>query len=210
MAGLVGSGRTEIARCIFGADRYDQGEIRYKGTRVDIQNPRKAIALGIALVPEDRKDHGLITKFPLRLNFTMAAIRKIVKWGFIKSKAERQASEDLVTQLNIKTPSIEQIALNLSGGNQQKVVVAKYLFSDADILILDEPTRGVDVGARREIYLVIRELTRRGKAVVLISSDWEELIALSDRLVVLHEGRIKGEMFQSEASAESILQHALI
>ncbi|WP_372814412.1 sugar ABC transporter ATP-binding protein [Paenibacillus sp.] len=210
LAGLVGSGRTEIARCIFGADRYDQGEIRYKGTRVDIQNPRKAIALGIALVPEDRKDHGLITKFPLRLNFTMAAIRKIVKWGFIKSKAERQASEDLVTQLNIKTPSIEQIALNLSGGNQQKVVVAKYLFSDADILILDEPTRGVDVGARREIYLVIRELTRRGKAVVLISSDWEELIALSDRLVVLHEGRIKGEMFQSEASAESILQHALI
>jgi ribose transport system ATP-binding protein len=210
IAGLVGSGRTEIARCIFGADSYDHGEIIYKGNRVNSHNPQKAITLGIALVPEDRKLTGLITKFPLRLNFTMAALNKIVKWGFIKPKLEREVCEDLVTQLNIKTPSIEQFAFNLSGGNQQKVVVAKYLFSDADILILDEPTRGVDVGARREIYLVIRELTRRGKAVLLISSDWEELIALSDRLVVLHEGKIKGEMIGSEASSEKILQYALI
>jgi ribose transport system ATP-binding protein len=210
LAGLVGSGRTEIARCIFGADPYDHGEIIYKGKRVNIHNPRRAITLGIALVPEDRKLNGLITKFSLRLNFTMAALKKIVKWGFIKPKLEREVCDDLVTQLNIKTPSIEQFAFNLSGGNQQKVVVAKYLFSDADILILDEPTRGVDVGARREIYLVIRELTRMGKAVLLISSDWEELIALSDRLVVLHEGKIKGEMIGSEANSEKILQYALI
>lgn len=209
LAGLVGSGRTEIARCIFGADKFDRGEIFYKGNRVHISDPRKAIASGIALVPEDRKDQGLITKFSLKLNFTMADLKKVGLRGFLRAKKERKVSEDLVNQLKIKTPSIEQIALNLSGGNQQKVVVAKYLFSDADILILDEPTRGVDVGAKREIYEVIRELARRGKSAVLISSEWDELIALSDRLVVLHEGRIKGELVGSEATAEKIIQLAL-
>lgn len=209
LAGLVGAGRTEIARAIFGADRLDQGEVYYKGKRIHVKNPQQAIQSGIALVPEDRKAHGLITRFPLRLNFTMAALKKVVTFGFINAKEERRVSEELVKQLHIKTPTIEQSAINLSGGNQQKVVVAKYLFSDADVLILDEPTRGVDVGARREIYLVIRELTRKGKAVILISSDWDELIALSDRLVVLHEGRMKGELSGSQANSELILQHAL-
>ncbi|MEB3100574.1 sugar ABC transporter ATP-binding protein [Ferviditalea candida] len=209
LAGLVGSGRTEIARCIFGADKFDQGEMKYKGNPVHIRNPRQAIASGIALVPEDRKEQGLITSFSLRLNFTMAALNKINLRGFIQAKKERKVSEDLVDQLKIKTPSIEQIALNLSGGNQQKVVVAKYLFSDSDVLILDEPTRGVDVGAKREIYEVIRELARKGKSVILISSEWDELIALSDRLIVLHEGRIKGELAGSGSTAEKIMQLAL-
>lgn len=209
LAGLVGSGRTEIARCIFGADTYDHGEILFKGAPAHIKHPRRAISLGIALVPEDRKSHGLITKFPLRLNFTMAALKKVGRNGFIRNKLEREVSKGLVEQLNIKTPSIEQITSNLSGGNQQKVVVAKYLFSDAEVLILDEPTRGVDVGAKREIYWVIRELVRRGKSVILISSDWDELIALSDRIVVVHEGKIKGEISGPDATADRIIQLAL-
>ncbi len=210
IAGLVGAGRTEIARCIFGADKFDEGEIVYKGNTIKISNPKKAIELGIALVPEDRKEHGLITKFPLNMNFTMAALKKINKFGFIRWFKENEASKALVEKLSIKTPSIYQLALNLSGGNQQKVVVAKYLFSDADILILDEPTRGVDVGARREIYSVIQDLIKNGKSVLLISSDWPELIALSDRIVVLHEGKVKGELAGSEASPEKILQQALV
>lgn len=210
IAGLVGSGRTEIARCIFGADKFEEGEIFLKGNKINITSPKKAIELGIALVPEDRKEQGLITKFSLSRNFTMAAIRKVSKAGFIRWKKEIEESNSLVKKLSIRTPSIEQLAFNLSGGNQQKVVVAKYLFSDADILILDEPTRGVDVGARREIYIVIRELVKMGKSVILISSDWEELIALSDRIVVLHEGKIKGELDGKEASSEKILQQALI
>ncbi|WP_394232289.1 sugar ABC transporter ATP-binding protein [Niallia oryzisoli] len=210
IAGLVGAGRTEIARCIFGADKFDKGEIVYKGNKIKVSNPRKAIELGIALVPEDRKEHGLITKFSLNRNFTMAALKKINRFGFLHRFKENEASKSLIQTLKIKTPSIHQLALNLSGGNQQKVVVAKYLFSDADILILDEPTRGVDVGARREIYTVIQDLVKNGKSVLLISSDWPELIALSDRIVVLHEGRIKGELAGSEASPEKILQQALV
>lgn len=209
IAGLVGAGRTEIARCIFGADKFDEGEIIYKGNKISVSNPKKAIELGIALVPEDRKEHGLITKFSLNRNFTMAALKKINKLGFISKLKEHEASKALVQKLSIKTPSIHQLALNLSGGNQQKVVVAKYLFSDADILILDEPTRGVDVGARREIYAVIQDLVKNGKSVLLISSDWSELIALSDRIVVLHEGKVKGELAGSEANPENILQRAL-
>ncbi|KHF41610.1 sugar ABC transporter ATP-binding protein [Halalkalibacter okhensis] len=210
IAGLVGAGRTEIARCIFGADKFDEGELVYKGKKINVSNPRKAIELGIALVPEDRKEHGLITKFSLNRNFTMAALKKINKLGFIRWFKENEASKELVQKLSIKTPSIHQLAVNLSGGNQQKVVVAKYLFSDADILILDEPTRGVDVGARREIYTVIQDLVKNGKSVLLISSDWAELIALSDRIVVLHEGQVKGELAGSEASPEKILQKALV
>lgn len=210
IAGLVGAGRTEIARCIFGADKFDEGEVIYRGQKVRVTTPKKAIELGIALVPEDRKEHGLITKFSLNRNFTMAALKKINKFGFIRWFKESEASKSLVKQLSIKTPSIYQLALNLSGGNQQKVVVAKYLFSDADVLILDEPTRGVDVGARREIYAVIQDLVKNGKSVLLISSDWQELIALSNRIIVLHEGAIKGELDGAEASPEKILQQALI
>ncbi|MBX5436562.1 MAG: sugar ABC transporter ATP-binding protein [Alicyclobacillaceae bacterium] len=209
LAGLVGSGRTEIARCIFGADRYDGGEIRFKGRPAQFTNPRKAITSGVALVPEDRKSQGLITKFPVRLNLTMAALRKISRNGFLRPRVEREAADSLVKTLSIKTPSVEQIALNLSGGNQQKVVVGKCLFSDAEVIVLDEPTRGVDVGAKREIYDVIHELAGQGKSVILISSDWDELIALSDRLVVLHEGRVKGELNGSEATPDRILELAL-
>ena len=209
LAGLVGSGRTELARCIFGADPFDEGEITYKGEKIKAIDPRKAIRLGIALVPEDRKEQGLITKFPLRRNFTMAALNKISRLGFLRFGKEKEASEELVGQLQIKTPSIQQLALNLSGGNQQKVVIAKYLYADADLLILDEPTRGVDVGAKREIYHVIRDLVRQGKAVLLISSDWEELIALSDRIIVIHEGKVKGELEGVRASSEKILELAL-
>lgn len=209
LAGLVGSGRTEIARSIFGADQFEHGEIYYKGKKTEIKSPKQAIELGIALVPEDRKEQGLVTSFSLKQNFTMAALKKINNKGFLKFRKENDESKSLVDQLKIKTPSVQQIALNLSGGNQQKVVVGKYLFSDADILILDEPTRGVDVGAKREIYLVIRELIKQDKAVLLISSDWEELIALSDRLLVVHEGKIKGEMSGQEASPEKILDLAL-
>ncbi|HLS67349.1 MAG TPA: sugar ABC transporter ATP-binding protein [Pseudogracilibacillus sp.] len=209
LAGLVGSGRTEIARCLIGADPFDEGEIIYRGKPVKIKNPRQAIKQGIALVPEDRKEQGLVTDFSLKQNFTMAALRRIQQGGFLKFRKETKDSSELVDRLKVKTPSIQQLALNLSGGNQQKVVVAKYLYSEADVLILDEPTRGVDVGAKREIYLIIRELAKEGKSVILISSDWEELLGLSDRIVVVHEGEIKGEMPGEGATEEKILDKAL-
>jgi ABC-type sugar transport system ATPase subunit len=209
LAGLVGAGRTEIVRCIFGADRFDQGEIIYKGKPLKVKNPGQAISSGIALVPEDRKNHGLITRFSLRLNLTMSNLKKVSRWMFLQRKKERMAGEQLVEQLQVKTPSIEQLAVNLSGGNQQKVVLGKSLFSDADLLILDEPTRGVDVGAKREIYDIILGLAKSGKSVILISSEWEELLALSDRLIVLHEGKLKGELAGAEATSEKIMQLAL-
>lgn len=208
IAGLVGSGRTEIARSIFGADKFDEGEIIYRGKKVSM-DPRKAILSGISLVPEDRKEQGLIIDYPLMKNFTMTALKKVSRWGFLNIRKEREESDTLVNRLAIKTPSIHQSALNLSGGNQQKVVVAKHLFADTDILILDEPTRGVDVGARRELYDVIDQLVQMGKSIILISSDWEELIALSSRIIVLHEGEVKGELSEQEANSEKILELAL-
>ena len=192
LAGLVGSGRSEIARAIFGADRIEKGEFIVNGKKVAIHSTMAAKALSIGLVPEDRKDEGLSTQFSVLKNITITNLsRACNRLGFISRAKENEAAEGFVRELKIKTPSVNQRVEQLSGGNQQKVVLAKWLYNDADILILDEPTRGIDVGAKYEIYLLMLEMVRRGKAVIMISSELPEIFALSDRIMVMYEGEVR-------------------
>ena len=208
-AGLVGSGRTEVVRALFGADSYQKGEIIVKGKRVKIMSPLHGKKTGIGLLPEDRKLQGVILNSSVRDNITLTNLVKISKGGILRSGREEKLAGDYIKKLDIKTPGSGQAVVNLSGGNQQKVVVAKWLFFDADILIFDEPTRGIDVGAKYEIYLIMKELIDRGKSIILISSEMEEVIALSDRVIVMHNGEIKGILKHGEATPENILQHAI-
>ncbi len=192
LAGLVGSGRSEIARAIFGADKIEKGEFTVNGKKVAIHSTMVAKANSIGLVPEDRKDEGLSTQFSVLKNITITNLSKSCnRLGLLSRARENQAAERFVKELNIKTPHVNQRVEQLSGGNQQKVVLAKWLYNDADILILDEPTRGIDVGAKYEIYLLMLEMVRRGKAVIMISSELPEIFALSDRIVVMYEGEIR-------------------
>lgn len=193
IAGLVGAGRTELVRAIFGADRIDSGEIFISGKDIKIKSPINSIKNKIALVTEDRKQQGLILKFSVKKNITITNLKEIVKMGIVLNKKENTAANEYIEKLSIKTPSINQECVNLSGGNQQKVVLAKWLFSDADILILDEPTRGIDVGAKYEIYNIINKLVELGKSVIMISSEMPEVLAMSDRILVMHKGRITAE-----------------
>lgn len=192
LAGLVGSGRSEIARAIFGADRIEKGEFFIDGKKVVIHSTMTAKACSIGLVPEDRKDEGLSTQFSVLKNITITNLSRATNRAGLLSRArEVQTAEKFVRELNIKTSSVRQRVEQLSGGNQQKVVLAKWLYNDADILILDEPTRGIDVGAKYEIYLLMLEMVRQGKSVILISSELPEIFALSDRIVVLYEGEVR-------------------
>ncbi len=211
LAGLVGAGRTELVRAIFGADKFRSGTIMIHGRKVAIRKPIDAIKNKIALVTEDRKDQGLILKFPIKLNITITDLKRIVNFGLINKRKEVAFANEYAKKLSVKTPSINHKCINLSGGNQQKVVLAKWLFANADILILDEPTRGIDVGAKHEIYLIINELVRQGKSVILISSELPEVLAMSDRIVVLHEGEVKGEFDNRERQvvAEQIMLCAI-
>jgi ABC-type sugar transport system ATPase subunit len=210
IAGLVGAGRTEVARVIFGADKKGSGTIGIRGMQRHINSPKDAKSYGIALLPEDRKLHGLLLEMPISNNISLANFRKIKsKWGILAKKKEKEKSEKYRDSLQIKTPSITQRVKFLSGGNQQKVVIAKWLFSDADILIMDEPTRGIDVGAKYEIYLLMNKLVEQGKSVVLISSELNEIVALSDRVVVMREGRINAILEKNEISAENVLKAAI-
>ncbi len=208
LAGLVGAGRTEIARAIFGADKISSGKIYLKGEELHVKQPMDAIRAGIGLIPEDRKRHGIFLKDSVRRNITFARLKSICRGGFLNTKPEKEAAEKFVELLGIKTPTYEQLVGNLSGGNQQKVVLAKWLFSDSRVLIFDEPTRGIDVGAKQEIYRLMVDLVKQGKTVIMISSDLPEMIGMADRIIVLHEGRISGMIEKSEYSQEKIMTYA--
>jgi ABC-type sugar transport system ATPase subunit len=205
VAGLVGAGRTEMARAVFGVDPKDGGEVRIGNRTVGIRTPRDAIEVGLGYLPEDRKLQGLFLKMALRVNVTAANIDRVSRAGFIQPGKERELSQWFVKQLNIRTPSIEQRAKNLSGGNQQKVVIAKWLAVQPKILIMDEPTRGVDVGAKSEIYALMHDMAQRGMAIIMISSELPEVLGMSDRIAVLREGHLAGELSRAEATEEKIM-----
>ena len=208
LAGLVGAGRTEVARAIFGADPIDSGEIWLNGRRVRVGSPRDAIRLGIGLVTEDRKVLGLVLGMAVRENISLANLGRLSMLGFVLRRKEREAANQLVEDLSIKTPSVEQSVQNLSGGNQQKVVLAKWLFTQSRVLIFDEPTRGIDVGAKTEIYQLMNRLVEQGVAIIMISSELPEIMGMSDRIIVMHEGEIAGEMSREEATQEKIMHLA--
>jgi ABC-type sugar transport system ATPase subunit len=205
IAGLVGAGRTELARAVLGIDRMDAGEVLLHGKRVRIDNFSKAISSGLSLVPEDRKSQGLVQIATVSRNICMVNMDAVSR-GFIMDAAkERQVSREYIKMLDISTPSVDTEAQYLSGGNQQKVVVAKWLLEDSEIIILDEPTRGIDVGAKSEIHHLIVNLVEQGKSVMMISSELPEVIGMSDRVLVIHEGRLVGELQRGEATQEKIM-----
>jgi ribose transport system ATP-binding protein len=208
-AGLMGAGRTEVARAIFGADPYDSGEIYVKGQRVHIKSPGDAVSQGVGYLSEDRKRYGLALGMDVKENVAMAAMKKFLSWlGWVDFKRTAARGSEMVKALNIKTPSLDQKVQFLSGGNQQKVVVGKWLTADTDILIFDEPTRGIDVGAKSEIYKLLNDLAHQGKAIIMISSELPEVLRMSHRVVVMCEGRVTGVLNASEATQESIMKFA--
>lgn len=205
VAGLVGAGRTELARAVLGIDRIDAGEILLHGKPVKIDSFRKAIGLGLSLVPEDRKSQGLVQIATVSRNICMVNM-DAVSHGFVMDAArERQVSQEYVEKMDISTPNVETEAQYLSGGNQQKVVIAKWLLEDSEIVILDEPTRGIDVGAKSEIHRLIVDLAEKGKSILMISSELPEIVGMSDRVMVIHEGNLVGEFKRGEATPEKIM-----
>lgn len=206
--GLVGSGRTEIVKCIFGANSKDRGAIYLKGKEVDFRSPKDAIESGIALLPENRKTEGLAMTLSVATNINMVATENFSKNGIIDNRKSYEVAEKYVKALRTKTPSIHQVVKNLSGGNQQKIVISKWLAKGSDIFIFDEPTVGVDVGAKREIYKILEELLKEGKSIILISSYLPEIMALADRMMVLYEGKQMGILDKTEYSEEDILRLA--
>ena len=209
LAGLVGAGRTELAKVIFGDLPSTDGEIRVRGKRVAPRLPRDAINAGMGLAPEERKAEGLVLIRSVAENTSMAILRRLSRGGFVNRRRERATVEEFVARLNVRTPSIDQEIGKLSGGNQQKVVLARWLASDPDVLILDEPTRGIDVGAKAEIYRLIDELAGQGLAILVITSELPEVLGLSDRILVMQNGRITGELDAAEASSERIMELAM-
>lgn len=208
IGGLLGSGRTELARILFGADKIENGEILLEGKSITVKSPKHALDFGIAYVPEDRKHHGAILTLPISWNITLPILKRISKRGFIKSAEEQKTVEMQKTNLRIKAVDMEQNVDSLSGGNQQKVVLGKWLSTNPKLLILDEPTRGVDVNAKQEIYHLIGELADRGIAIILISSEMDELLKISDRMMVLNEKRIAGFLEKDEFSQSTVLAMA--
>jgi len=208
LGGLVGAGRTELAEIIFGLAKKTSGKIYFRGKEINPKNPREAIDLGIALVPEDRKRHGLLLENSIKSNINMPIYKKISKAFVINKNRELANAEKYKKQLIIKTPSLNQLVKNLSGGNQQKVVLGKWLAANSELIIFDEPTRGIDVGAKLEIYKLINDLVENGKTVLLISSEMEELMGMSDRIVVLSEGRMTGELQKEEFDQNTIMRMA--
>jgi ribose transport system ATP-binding protein len=208
-AGLMGAGRTEVARAIEGADRRDAGEVSVRGREVGIQNPADAARLGIGYLSEDRKQLGVLLERSVRENIVLASLRDYVgALGFVRSSRIEATGREYVRKLRIKTPSNAQLVRNLSGGNQQKVVIAKWLAKDCDVLIFDEPTRGIDVGAKEEIYVLLRELADQGKAIVMISSELPEVLRLADRIAVMAEGRLTAVLHNADATQENVMDYA--
>ncbi len=210
-AGLVGAGRTEVARAIFGADPVNAGRIELDGQSLSIRSPRDAIAAGIAYVSEDRKAHGLAVKMSVAHNITLANLGALAsRLGFIDAARERETAEDYIRRLGIRTPSPEQIARLLSGGNQQKIVIAKWLFRQARVILFDEPTRGIDVGARYAIYELMDQLAAAGIGVIMISSDLPEIMGLTDRVAVFRQGRLAAMLETRRCSQQHIMHHASV
>jgi ribose transport system ATP-binding protein len=208
-AGLMGAGRTEVARAIFGADPIDSGEIFVKGRRTAIQSPRDAVRHGIGYLSEDRKRYGLAVGLSVEANIVLASFEQFLgSLGVVDDSKVRSIASRYVDLLSIKTPGIQQMVRNLSGGNQQKVVIGKWLTADTEILIFDEPTRGIDVGAKSEIYRLLNELAHAGKSIIMISSELPEILRMSHRIVVMCEGRITGELAAAEATQEKIMRLA--
>ncbi|REJ64583.1 MAG: sugar ABC transporter ATP-binding protein [Planctomycetota bacterium] len=209
VAGLVGAGRTEMLQALFGVDEPLAGDILVGGRRMKFEAPKDAIAAGMALVPEDRKRHGLITEMTVRENVSLAGLMANRRpAGFINSARETEATSEMVQQLRIRTPGHEQVCQYLSGGNQQKVVIGKWLSLRPRILLMDEPTRGIDIGAKEEIYKLMESLARDGVAILFVSSEMEEVLGMSDRTIVMHEGAITGELKREQLSEEAIMQLA--
>ncbi|KPV61110.1 D-ribose transporter ATP-binding protein [Paenibacillus sp. A3] len=208
IAGLMGAGRTELAKALFGVTPARQGEIRVDGRPVAIRKPVDAIRAGIALVTEDRKDEGLLLNLSVKDNISLPNLKDVSSYGFVSRSKETGISDRLISQLLIKTPNGEQKVGSLSGGNQQKVVIGKWLETNPQVFILDEPTRGVDIGAKKEIYDLMNQLVSRGVAILMISSELPEVLGMSDRILVMHEGRIAGEFARGEATQEKIMHCA--
>ena len=205
-AGLMGAGRTEVARAVFGADTIDSGEVRVHGKVIALKSPRDAVQAGIGYLSEDRKHFGLATGMDVESNITLPSLRRWLKWGvFLNRSAIHAVGQEMVDKLRIKTPSLTQVARLLSGGNQQKVVIAKWLVQDCEVLIFDEPTRGIDVGAKSEIYKLVNDLAAQGKAIIVISSELPEVLHLSHRILVMCEGRITGDVSALDATQESLM-----
>ena len=206
--GLVGAGRTELARALFGADHQVGGELYVKGKKVHFTSPMEAIEHGMGYVSEDRKNQGVLQNMGIDFNITLPIIKKISHLTIVDTGKEKQIVQKQVDDMHIKTPSLKQTTRNLSGGNQQKVVLGKWLASDAEILILDEPTRGIDVGSKQEIYQLINKLAEQGKAIIVISSEMEELLGLTDRMIVLYEGNYVTTLEKEDYTQERVLQYA--
>lgn len=207
-AGLVGSGRSETMELICGAKKLDSGEIILNGKTEKIKSPADAISKGIGLIPEDRKEQGVILHNTVLFNTSLSCMDKLTTFGLISKKKNVEMAEKYREDLQIKVPHIKQMVINLSGGNQQKVVLAKTLAADPDIIIFDEPTKGIDVGAKHEIYMLMNRLAEAGKAIIMVSSDMEEILGMSDRIIVLYEGLVSGELQRNEFSQERVLELA--
>ena len=207
-SGLMGAGRTETMRALFGADPIDSGDIYVNGQKVTIKSPQDAVKHGIGYLSEDRKRYGIVVQKSVAENTTMADLDEFSNGPFINKKKEKEVAEKFVDSLATKTPSVDQLVVNLSGGNQQKVVIAKWLTRNCDILIFDEPTRGIDVGAKNEIYKLMNQLAAEGKAIIMVSSEMTEILRMSDRIVVMCEGKKTGELDISEATQENIMNMA--
>jgi ribose transport system ATP-binding protein len=209
MAGLVGAGRSEIARALFGIEPPVTGTIALDGSVVTIDDPSAAIAHGLFLVPEDRRLEGLVVDFSIRENISLPALGRDARHGLVSDARQRDRATTMCEQLQVKAPSIDTPAATLSGGNQQKVVLAKWLALGPKVLIVDEPTRGIDVGAKTEIYRLLRSLAAEGVAIVMISSDMEEILHLSDRILVMHEGQLTGILEGADRSEPNIMTLAV-
>lgn len=209
-SGLMGAGRTEVARAIFGADKKDSGEIKINGKTVNIDTPQQAVSEGLCYISEDRKRYGLLLDKSVTENSVLASVPKFIKFGFIDDISARKEAEKVNKKLRTKTSSMSQILRNLSGGNQQKVVVARWLIKDTDIFIFDEPTRGIDIGAKSEMYELMDELVKKGKSIIMISSELAEIQRCSDRVIVMCEGKKTAELPIEEATQENIMKYAMM
>ena len=207
-AGLVGAGRTEVARVLFGVDPRDRGTVRIAGAAVDFRSPSEAMAAGVAYLPEDRHQEGLVLDFSIAENVTLPILSRLFPGLFVRSSTERTVGESYASRLDVRMTGVDQAASALSGGNQQKVVLAKWLATEPRVLILDEPTRGIDIGAKVEVHRIISELAASGLAILLISSDLPEVLAMSDRIIVLHEGRVTAEIARADATEEAVMYAA--
>ena len=208
-SGLMGAGRTETARALFGADPIDSGDIYINGKKVEIKSPKDAVKHGIGYLSEDRKRFGVILRRSVSENISIATMAEFMKGIFINNKKEKKVAEEQIELLSTKTPSVDQLVVNLSGGNQQKIVISKWLICNSDILIFDEPTRGIDVGAKSEIYKLMNQLAEQGKSIIMISSEMPEILRMSDRIIVMCEGIKTGELDISEVSQEKIMSLAI-